>query len=78
MYWTPGHLQAMLPYTIVDVAQKNQNFLCEFVNLKRNGYLHYTKSLDDLTYGFWGPWLKQSDKYIENLAEQMKSVIRIK
>lgn len=78
MNWTPPHLQSMVPSTIVDHTQKYQNFLCEFVNLKRNVYLHYTQALDALTSGFFSPLLRDSDKYIEDLAEKMKTSIRSK
>lgn len=76
MYWVPNLQQS--PITINDVVDRHKTFLCEFVDLKRNGWFHYSKALNTLTYGFWDPWLKESDKYIENLAEGMKTVIRTK
>jgi len=66
------------PITITDVIEKNQQFVCEFINLKRNGFLHYTKALNELTYGFWSPTLKDADEYVKNLAENMKLVARFK
>lgn len=71
-------LQNYPTYTINDVVGKYQTFLCEFVDLKRNGYHHYTKALNNLTYGFWNPWLLESDNQITKLAENMKSNIRLK
>lgn len=76
MLWDTTHLQ--FPITIADVSSRHQTFLCEFVDLKRNGYLHFTKAYNNLTYGFWGPWLNESDKYINNLAEHLKLVIKLK
>lgn len=64
------------PINIDDVAQKHKTFLCEFVDLKRNGWFHYSKALNALTSGFWSPVLEKSDKYIEQLAEEMKTSIR--
>jgi hypothetical protein len=67
-----------LPYKIDNAVKDSQTFFCEMVDLKRNGYLHLTKALNNLTYGFWRPWLDETDKYIENLAEDMKLTIRNK
>lgn len=78
MYWTPPHLQPMIPINIDMVMEKNQLFLCEFVDLKRNGYHHYTKALNDVTYGFWGPWLKKSDEAITLFADELKRTIKLK
>lgn len=77
MYWDP---QAVLnfPYTINDVMGKHTTFLCEFVDLKRNGYHHFTKAYNNLTYGFWSPWLKQSDTYVSNFAEHLKLTLKLK
>lgn len=74
MMWT--QTVPMVPLTITDLIAKQQTFLCEFVDLKRNGYHHYTKALDTLTGGFWGPILKQSDGHITKLADDMKLTIR--
>lgn len=76
MYW--GQNSQYSPITITDVVNRHKTFLCEFVDLKRNGWLHYSKALNTLTYGFWNPMLEESDKYIENLAEDMKKNIREK
>jgi len=64
--------------TITDVVEKNQQFLCEFVNLKRNGFHHYTKALNNATYGFWKPVLDQADQQVTNLADHMKMCIKLK
>jgi hypothetical protein len=64
--------------TITDVIEKNQQFLCEFVDLKRNGFLHYTKALNNYTYFFWSPWLNDADNYVKNLADNLKLTIRMK
>jgi hypothetical protein len=64
--------------TINDVVAKGQHFLCEFVELKRNGYHHYTRALNDLTVGFWRPWLDESDKAVDQLADNMKLAIKFK
>lgn len=77
MIWTPPHLQN-LPITITDVTNRYVTFVCEFIDLKRNGYHHYTKAYDNLTYGFWGPWLRESDKTVSNFAEHLKLVAKLK
>ena len=64
--------------TITDVISKGQQFCCEFVDLKRNGFHHYTKALNNMTGGFWKPMLDQSDKQIADLADSMKLTIRLK
>ncbi len=76
MLWSQNYMP--YSYTINDVTDKYATFLCEFVDLKRNGYLHYTKAVDNLTYGFWGPWLRESDKVVSNFAEHLKLVIKLK
>ncbi|NBP01943.1 MAG: hypothetical protein EBU90_17740 [Proteobacteria bacterium] len=76
MLWNPTHLQ--FPITITDVVGRYQTFLCEFVDLKKNGYHHYTKACDNLTYGFWGPWLRDSDTYVTNFADYLKLAIKLK
>lgn len=76
MLWTPPHLAPT--YTITQATEQYQTFLCEFVDIKRNGFLHFTKAYNNLTYGFWGPVLKDADKYIENFAENLKLTIRLK
>ncbi len=70
------HYQVPYSFTINDVIEKNQQFLCEFVNLKRDGFLHYTKALDNYTCFFWSPWLRDADTHIKNTAENMKLLIR--
>ena len=64
--------------TITDVVNKNQQFLCEFVNLKQNGFHHYTKALNELTGGFWKPVLDQANQQIDKLADDMKLTIKFK
>ena len=76
MFWNPTHLQ--FPITITDVSDRYQTFLCEFVDLKKNGYHHYTKAYNNLTYGFWEPWLKDSDTHITNFADHLKLAIKLK
>lgn len=72
------HYQAPPLITINDLVEKNQQFLCEFVNLKRDGFLHYTKALNNYTYFFWSPWLSDADTAVKNLAEHMKMCIKMK
>ena len=64
--------------TITDVVEKNQQFLCEFVNLKRNGFHHFSKAVNELTAGFWKPMLDQADQQVTNLADSMKLCIKLK
>lgn len=65
-------------YTISDLVLKNQQFLCDFVDLKKTGFLSYTKALNSYTYFFWSPVLKEADNYIINLADHMKLCIKFK
>jgi len=77
MYWNPQPTYTF-PYTINDSMDKYTTFLCEFVDLKRNGYHHFTKAYDSLTYGFWAPWLKQSDQTVNNFADHLKLILKLK
>lgn len=73
------HLMPQYPtITINDVVEKNQQFLCDFINLKREGFLSYTKALNNYTNNFWSPWLKEADQYVINLADHMKLCVRFK
>lgn len=65
-------------FNINTVIEKQQTFLCEFVDIKRNGWNHYSKALNNLTYEFWKPWLDEADKQVSNLADNMKLVIKLK
>lgn len=65
-------------FNINTVVENQQTFLCEFVDIKRNGWNHYSKALNNLTYDFWKPWLDEADKQVNNLAESMKLTIRLK
>lgn len=60
------------------VIEKQQTFICEFVDIKRNGWLHYSKAVNNMTGNFWKPWLDDADTYVNNLAEHMKLTIRLK
>lgn len=60
------------------LIQKQQTFICEFVDIKRNGWLHYSKAVNNMTGNFWKPWLDDADTYVNNLAEHMKLTIRLK
>ena len=64
--------------TIDDLVVKNQQFLCEFVDLKHNGWNHYSKALNNLTNGFWAPWLRQADKGVADFAHVLKTTIKQK
>lgn len=70
-------LQPAMP-TINDVMAKNQQFLCEFVDIKRNGWMHYTKALNNLTGNFWAPWLSEADKNVASFADSLKLTIKLK
>jgi hypothetical protein len=65
-------------FNINTVITNQQTFLCEFVDIKRNGWLHYSKALNNMTGNFWKPWLDDADTYVNNLAEHMKLTIRLK
>jgi hypothetical protein len=75
MWWQP--LQFELP-NINTSIEKQQKFFCEFVDLKRNGWNHYSRALNELTYDFYRPVLARADKAVAELAENMKTVIRTK
>ena len=66
----------MPTFNIDTVTKQQQTFLCEFVDIKRNGFRHYVKALNNLTYNFWAPTLAQQEKSIDELAESMKFAIR--
>jgi hypothetical protein len=83
VYLLPKKAIQMLHYyqpvfNINTITEKQQTFLCEFVDIKRNGWMHYSKALNNMTGDFWKPWLDETDKQINNLAESMKLAIRLK
>ncbi len=65
-------------FNIETVVDKNATFYCEFVDLKRNGYHHFTKAINNLTYDFWRPWLDITDKNVTLYADSLKKVIKYK
>ena len=67
-----------LAVNITSVIGKQQQFLCDFVDLKAEGWRKYSSSFNQLTNGFWAPWMIQADKAVEKLAEEMKLSIRLK
>ena len=58
--------------------EKQQKFLCEFVDIKRNGWRHYSTAFNDLTYNYYKPLMTKLDTQVEELAENMKTAIRTK
>jgi hypothetical protein len=75
MWWQPENYN--LP-TIENSIEKQRKFYCEFIDLKRNGYHHYTRALNDLSYGYWKPILIKTDDYVTKLADNMKAAINTK
>lgn len=73
MWWQPFELP-----NINTCIEKQQKFFCEFVDLKRNGWNHYSQALNELTYDFYRPLLNRLDQEVSDLAENMKTVIRTK
>lgn len=72
-------MQPTLPtFNINTCTEKQQKFLCEFVEIKRNGWMHYTRAYNELTYNFWKPLTDQQDAFVNDLAENMKSFIKAK
>jgi hypothetical protein len=69
------------PFEIPNIntsIEKYQKFLCEFVDLKRNGWRHYSTAFNELTYNYYKPVMNKFDTQVEVLAENMKSAIREK
>lgn len=69
------------PFEVPNVktnTEKYQKFLCEFVDIKRNGWRHYSIAFNDLTYNYYKPVMDKFDQQVEDLAKTMKSVIREK
>lgn len=66
------------PINVNTIIEKNQTFLCEMVDIKRNGYRHFCTAFNDLTYNFWSPWVEDSKRYIDNFAEHLKLNIKLK
>lgn len=58
--------------------EKQQKFLCEFVDIKRNGWRHYSNALNELTYNYYKPLMNKLDEQVEELAKNMKAVIQHK
>lgn len=63
-------------FNIETATKQQQSFLCEFVDIKRNGFRHYVKALNNLTYNFYAPMLEKQEKAVDELAETMKFAIR--
>jgi len=57
-------------------SEKQQKFFCEFVDIKRNGWRHYSTALNELTYDFYRPLMKRLDQQVEDFAENLKTAIR--
>lgn len=60
------------------VIEKQQQFLCDFVDIKAEGWRKFSRSFNNLTYGFWAPCTIPMDKAVEQLAESMKLTIKFK
>lgn len=58
--------------------EKQQKFLCEFVDLKRNGWRHYSTAFNELTYNYYKPVMNKLDEQVDELAKNMKAVIQHK
>jgi hypothetical protein len=58
--------------------EKQQKFFCELVDLKRNGWRHYSTAFNELTYNYYKPVMNKFDAQVEELAESMKTAIRKK
>lgn len=67
-----------ITYTINDVVNKNQQFVCDFINLKKDGFLAYTRSVNAYTNFFWSPWLKEADTLVVNFADNLKLCVKFK
>lgn len=65
-----------LDVNIDTVIKKQQQFLCDFVDLKAEGWRKYSCSFNQLTSAFWAPWMVQADRTVEQLANNMKAVIK--
>ena len=72
----PGH--PALVVNIETVIGKQQQFLCDFVDIKAEGWRKFSSSFNQLTGGFWAPWMIPVDKAVEKLAEEIKLTIRLK
>lgn len=58
--------------------EKQQKFLCEFVDIKRNGWRHYSTAFNELTYNYYKPLMNKLDAQVEDLAKNMKEIINHK
>jgi hypothetical protein len=72
MWWQPMFEAP----NIKTCVEKQQKFFCEFVDIKRNGWRHYSTALNELNHGFYGPLLKRMDQQVDDFAEVLKTVIR--
>jgi hypothetical protein len=63
-------------FTVTQSFEKYQTFLCDFVEIKRNGFQQFAVSLDKLTYGYYKPLLDQMEKQVNQLAGEMSASIK--
>jgi hypothetical protein len=54
----------------------NVKMVDEFIDLKTVGWKSYSKALNQYTFGFYATQLKNMDESVENMAKEMKSVMR--
>jgi hypothetical protein len=69
------------PFEIPNIntsIEKQQKFFCELVDLKHNGWRHYSRAFNELTYNYYKPVMTKFDAQVEELAESMKTAIRKK
>ena len=63
---------------ISEVIKKNQDFVCEFIDIKTNGFHQFALSLDKLTYSFWKPLLNLMEENVNNFGIAYKNTVRLK
>jgi hypothetical protein len=61
-------------YNYNQLIEHNLKFYDAFIDLKVIGWKTYSKAVNDYTQGFYNAQLEQSDKLVETLGDNMKSI----
>jgi hypothetical protein len=61
-------------YNYDQLISHNLKFYDTFIDLKVVGWKTYSKAMNEYTQGFYRAQLEQSDKLVETLGDNMKSI----
>lgn len=59
------------------MVEHNHKLMDTFVDLKVEGWKTYSKALDNYTFSFYTDQLKEMDKSVAKMADEMKTMYRM-